>query len=246
MPPRLAGWFGLGSEPSERATGPRAVVTKAVGTVITLGLMWLVFQWSTGGNVEQEDRRNGRFVYVTKAAMSAGDFGGGPLAATELSAAELTGACWTFNAFKADHLLDGHIAILNDPGLRRSAELLSGRFARDDVAFEAERIGAKDLDWSLHAVMSELETDARWTQAQLGRARTYLRTRRQAPTNSGEEFVVIRANQTLDQVALVRLAVGRTDFQGVSRKQSLLELGLQRSDGSRVSIDGSSLGARCD
>lgn len=114
-------------------------------------------------------------------------------------------ACRNYRNFVEDRALGPELAIVDDPSLLRSAELLDGAWAGDPVALDAETFLLQEGD--VTRARSRM-ADEDWPMAHIRRADRYLADRARTPTAGAEDrYVVYTASQTRTRRLLVRLAV---------------------------------------
>ena len=147
-------------------------------------------------------------------------------------------ACRNYRDFLNDVTLVPELTILDDPGLLRSAELLSEDFKDMDVALEVERLLLAE-DLSAGEIVPALG-EADWSQQDLEVAARYIEARAKPPSaDADEKFVVFQTPVTIDTAVVARLEVAPRreliDEPSVNRFE--LGLGVELPDGSRVAVD---------
>jgi hypothetical protein len=114
-------------------------------------------------------------------------------------------ACRNYQDWLDDRALRPDLAIVDDPGLVRSAELLDGEWAGDDVALDAEvllvQVG------NVPGALARME-DEEWSTADREHANRYFTARMQPPSARAlDHYVIYMTARTTSSSLVVRLAV---------------------------------------
>lgn len=165
-------------------------------------LLFLLFIMNSSPSTDSiRTDRNGVFYFATvtkgpRLALGKGETLEDP------EPAVLAAACRSYADWLDDRVISPGVQMLVDPGLIRSAELLTGRFADVPVAFVAEerfmQFGDRDM-----AVLSMRNSGITGTELHL--ARNYLQARRDPPSaDARKRFVVYSVDHTTKSVLIVR------------------------------------------
>lgn len=145
-------------------------------------------------------------------------------------------ACRNYRDFLENRTLGPELAIVDDPGLQRSAELLDGVWASDSVAIDAETFLVQEGD--VAGARARL-ADEDWPAADIDRADRYFAARSQRPTaGAADRYVVYTTSQTRSRRLVVRLAVDPdAELSTKPRYNRGHDLKIQMPDGSVTVVD---------
>ena len=148
-------------------------------------------------------------------------------------------ACRNYRDFLDDRSLGTELAILDDPGLLRSAELLDGAWANDAVALDAETFLNQQGDVAgARARMADDE----WPAADVDRAERYYAARALPPTaGAADRYVVYATSHTTSRRLVVRLAIDPSaETFREPRSTRVGDIEIRMPDGSVMVVDDSS------
>jgi hypothetical protein len=114
--------------------------------------------------------------------------------------------CRNYHDFLDDRTMRPELVIVDDPGLIRSAELLDGPYAGDQVALDTEVLYVRAGRDSFGALL-QMHEDG-WSDADIEHGRRYLAVRNDPPSaGAADRYVVYTTKASTWSALMVRLAV---------------------------------------
>lgn len=180
------------------------------------------------------------FYVATVIGMERPDFGYADLERLAEPPEDVWAAvCRNYRDFLDDVTLEADIVIIDDPWLVRSAELLDGAYAGDQVALDAETFLVQGQ--GSRSLALERMRDEDWPSADIAHAQRYYQDRAAPPSAAAlNRYVVFMASRTTTAGVVARLAV---DPEGeLISKPTLNHIGdisVRLPDGSSVAVSDS-------
>lgn len=149
----------------------------------------------------------------------------------------LAAACQNYADFVHDIDLDPGVRIVDDPGLTRSAELLTSEYRNREIAFRVEAMLVRGLS---HGNIVDALTRDGVSHGEVATAQRYLDDRREPPRpESLRRFVTYEVTSDLHKVTIVRLEVPSERLSFTSWWSSPKFISVQLPEGAmyRVSVE---------